>query len=184
MHVKSQGIQCVSTQSSYGFLSPNSSFDSESNRTSSDGDGVQLSIIAGNAQVYLNTTSTRYLSPGADGYYHFAPSYPAHLVPATRLRDCTLAGASIGLALIAGVSPFPLDPSLLLLLAYNMDTACLTRQWMSGFHPEGTATIVAWNEAGPQGGLAPFNSFFASYMNTQVSCLLLAYYFKPAKFVS
>lgn len=69
-------------------------------------------------------------------------------MPRSRLLEMEVVGAIVALMVVHDITIFPLEPSVLLLGAYAHNSACLSRAWVSSWHPEESFAIKQLLEHG------------------------------------
>ncbi|KAJ7160827.1 hypothetical protein C8R46DRAFT_1223166 [Mycena filopes] len=100
----------------------------------------------------------------------------SHSVPGlgdARLEQLAVLGCIIGVLLIFGIAPEPLSPAVIQFAVNGCDLSSLTREFVREWHPDLVALLDRWDEIGPGGNVIPFQPFFASFMDLQVSVLRL-----------
>ena len=86
------------------------------------------------------------------------------------MQDMAVLGAVISLCLMHGITAAPLDPLFMHFCVHrcgniNMIHPALLEEW----HPEWKQVISNWIAIGQSGNVTPFQDYFVSYHNLQVS---------------
>ena len=118
-----------------------------------------------------------WFEPNTDGYSLLATSLTlaaSQNGSKARMHDMSVLGVVIVLCLMHGITTAPLDPLFLYFCIHGCsDIDVIWPTLLAEWHPEHKQIITYWITAGPAGNAEPFQDYFASYHDLQVSCLVL-----------
>ena len=143
----------------------------ENERIVSSGAGVERDVLWTAFQTYLDREA-EWFHQRADGTATLGVMTSGALArycPPERLLEATRLGAICALLMIHGIAPVPFSPALFQFFAHDGDIHALHREFVREWHPEVGKTIQDWIDMGEEGDPSPFNFFFASYLDRQVS---------------
>lgn len=144
----------------------------------SNGIGVEREVILSLYQQFKHQ-ETRWFQPNDDGYSLLATSLPlaaSQNVSKTRMRDMAVLGAVVSLCLMRGITAAPLDPLFLYFCVYECNDINIIRPTLlAEWHPGLKQVIADWIATGPTGNVTPFQHYFASYHDLQVSHSIVRY---------
>ena len=86
------------------------------------------------------------------------------------MQDMAVLGAVISLCLMRGITAAPLDPLFVHFCVHGCgDINAIHPALLEEWHPEQKRVISDWIAIGPSGDVTPFQGYFASYHDLQVS---------------
>ena len=135
--------------------------------------GIEQEVFVNLFQQYTDHYA-QWLSPSTDGYATLATSLPlaaSENVSADRKADMAVLGMIVAMFLIRGISAVPLDPLLLHFFTHNCNLQIIHPTLLAEWHPKRKQIIQCWINLGPNRDPTPFQEYFASYHNIQVSHL-------------
>ena len=143
---------------------------SSSNPIISVGDGVEREMLC-RAFAEYQLVPNRFLTARLDGTYGLTTTPVAPLAASSsRQRDFAIFGALVGLLIINGIAPTPLDPVLLHYFIHDCDFNSITPGLLSEWHHQFYSMIQRWRDTGSDGDISPFSFWLAAYAdNTEVS---------------
>ena len=144
----------------------------------SNGIGVECEIVLFLYQQFKHQ-ETRWFQPNDDGYSLLATSLllaTSQNVSKTQMCDMAILGAVVSLCLMRGITATHLDPLFLYFCVHecnniNVIWPALLAEWHPGFKQ----VITNWIATGPTGNVMPFQHYFPSYHDLQVSDSIVWY---------
>ncbi|KAL0563944.1 hypothetical protein V5O48_018112, partial [Marasmius crinis-equi] len=99
------------------------------------------------------------------------PIATAQWITEEKQQELSVLGAVVGLALIYGYSPFPLNPLLLIYLINNQDLASLRPTIVNHWAPDLYVTLKRWTSIHSFDSIDEFAGHFATYHDLQISVI-------------
>ena len=121
----------------------------------------------------FKSQESRWFEPNDDGFSLLATSLSlaaSQNISRDRMRDMAILGAVASLCLMRGITAAPLDPLFLYFCVHGCnDINAIHPALLAEWHPERKQIISDWIAIGPSGDVTPFQGYFASYHDLQVS---------------
>lgn len=135
------------------------------------GEGIEREVFH-TLMEHFRAESSKWLTPRADGYATVATTLTlaaSRFISASRILNMKMFGSIIGLALLRGMSSYPLDPVVINWFINDCDLHSIHPQILGEWHPVLKKTIEDWKNVGPVGNIDSFQPHFATYHDLQVS---------------
>ncbi|KAJ7053158.1 hypothetical protein C8F01DRAFT_1235904 [Mycena amicta] len=133
-------------------------------RVVSEGIGLEREVVYTAFAHFTIDHAGEFLLQRADNFCSIATTASFGLgISDERKTSMTVLGVLTSLMVIHRLSPLPLTPGLILLLASNFDLRCFTKAFLDEWHPELSLEVGNFLEKGATGDISAHQAHFSTY---------------------